>query len=229
MRSFILGTFNSLATGCRITSPPVLTPTARVVDEVEIIGGEGRLARPTGWSARTLSIGLLASSLEVIDQLAGVCTTPGLILRLSHLPGRFLITQSAALTEVSRFATRYQATLEIICRPFAYLDSGTAATALTSGGTTRITNPTLLTARPILTLVGSGKATIRINNQPYRVTLPGSGEFVMNCAERTCTVSGQVALDALEAEDFPQLAAGLNTISLPSGVSGRIQPMWRQP
>lgn len=60
MRSFTLGTFNSLATGCRITSPPVLTPTARVVDEVEIIGGEGRLMRPRGWQLRALTIGLLA-------------------------------------------------------------------------------------------------------------------------------------------------------------------------
>ena len=54
MCSFTLGTFNSLDAGCRITSPPVLTPTARVVDEVEIIGGEGRLMRPRGWQLRTL-------------------------------------------------------------------------------------------------------------------------------------------------------------------------------
>ena len=140
MRSFILGTFNSLATGCRITNPPVLTPTARVVDEVEIIGGEGRLMRPRGWSLRTLTIGLLAPTLEVIDQLAGVCATPGLELRLSHLPGRFFLTATSAVSEVTRFGNRFQATLEIACRPFTYLESGLTPITLPAGGSVRVSN-----------------------------------------------------------------------------------------
>lgn len=229
MRSFILGTFNSLATGCRITNPPVLTPTARVVDEVEIIGGEGRLMRPRGWSLRTLTIGLLAPTLEVIDRLAGVCATPGVELRLSHLPGRFFLTASSAVSELTRFGTRFQATLEIACRPFTYLESGLTPITLPAGGSVRVTNPSLIPARPTIILTGSGQATFRIGATPYTVRLPGSGELVIDCEARTCTVSGQIALDALTATDFPVLPAGAKSISLPVGVSGRLLPRWRLP
>lgn len=229
MRSFTLGTFNSLATGCRITNPPVLTPTARVVDEVEIIGGEGRLMRPRGWSLRTLTIGLLAPTLDVIDQLAGVCATPGLELRLSHLPGRFFLTASSAVSEVTRFGSRFQATLEIACRPFTYLESGLTPIPLVAGGSVRVSNPSLIPARPTITLTGSGQATIRIGATPYTVRLPGSGELVIDCEARTCTVSGQIALDALTATDFPVLPTGAASISLPGGVSGRLLPRWRHP
>lgn len=229
MRSFTLGTFNSLTTGCRITNPPVLTPTAREVDEVEIIGGEGRLMRPRGWSLRTLTIGLLAPTLEVIDRLAGVCATPGLELRLSHLPGRFFLTASSAVSEVTRFGTRFQATLEVACRPFTYLESGLTPIPLVAGGSVRVTNPSLIPARPTIVLTGSGQATFRIGATPYTVRLPGSGELVIDCAARTCTVSGQIALDALTATDFPVLPAGTTTISVPAGVSGRLLPRWRHP
>lgn len=229
MRSFTLGTFNSLATGCRITSPPVLTPTARVVDEVEIIGGEGRLMRPRGWQLRALTIGLLAPTLEVIDRLAGVCATPGLELRLSHLPGRFFLTASTAMSDVTRFGTRYQATLEIACRPFTYLESGLVPISLPAGGSVQVSNPSLIPARPTITLTGSGQATLNIGGVPYSVRLPGSGELVIDCEARTCTVSGQIALDALSATDFPVLPAGTTTVSVPAGVSGRLLPRWRHP
>lgn len=229
MRSFTLGTFNSLTTGCRITNPPVLTPTAREVDEVEIIGGEGRLMRPRGWSLRTLTIGLLAPTLEVIDRLAGVCATPGLELRLSHLPGRFFLTASSAVSEVTRFGTRFQATLEVACRPFTYLESGLTPIPLVAGGSVQVSNPSLIPARPTITLTGSGQATFRIGATPYTVRLPGSGELVIDCEARTCTVSGQIALDALTATDFPVLPAGATSISLPAGVSGRLLPRWRHP
>lgn len=229
MRSFILGTFNSLITGCRITNPPTLTPTARVVDEVEIIGGEGRLMRPRGWSLRTLTIGLLAPTLEVIDRLAGVCATPGLELRLSHLPGRFFLTAFSAVSEVARFGTRFQATLEVSCRPFTYLESGLVPISLPAAGSVQVSNPSLIPARPTITLTGSGQATFRIGATPYTVRLPGSGELVIDCEARTCTVSGQIALDALTATDFPVLPAGTTTVSVPTGVSGRLLPRWRHP
>lgn len=229
MRSFILGTFNSLTTGCRITNPPVLTPTARVVDEVEIIGGEGRLMRPRGWSLRTLTIGLLAPTLEVIDELAGVCATPGVELRLSHLPGRFFLTATSAVSDVSRFGTRFQATLEVACRPFTYLEAGLTPVTLPAGGSVRVSNPSLIPARPTIILTGSGQATFRIGATPYTVRLPGLGELVIDCEARTCTVSGQIALDALTATDFPVLPAGSTSISLPAGVSGRLLPRWRHP
>ena len=130
---------------------------------------------------------------------------------------------------MTRFGNRFQATLEIACRPFTYLESGLTPITLPAGGSVRVSNPSLIPARPTITLTGSGQATVRIGATPYTVRLPGSGELVIDCAARTCTVSGQIALDALTATDFPVLPAGTTTVSLPSGVSGRIQPMWRLP
>lgn len=229
MRGFILGSFDSVALGCRITTPPAITLTARTTADVEVAGGEGIITRTTGWTPRTLTIGLLAPTLEVIERLAGVATTSGLWLRLSHLPGRFLITTHATVTDVARFGTRWQASLEISCRPFTYLDSGLAPVQLGTNSTTRLTNPTLIAARPTIHLTGSGTTTITINGTPYRVKLPGSGELVIDSAAMTCTVSGKAVLDALTALDFPTLTPGVNTITLPSGVTGRIIPMWRTP
>lgn len=227
MRGFVLGDFDSHAAACRITSPPTLALTARTTTDVEVAGGEGIITRATGWSRRTLSIGLLAPSLDVVERLAALATHTGQQLRLSHLPGRYMITTNAAVSDVSRFATRWKATLEVTCRPFTYLDAGLTPVPLVSGGRVRVANPTLLEARPVIILAGSGNATITINNQPYRVALPGSGELVIDCGSMTCTVSGKHQLDALTALDFPTLTAGVNEITLPAGVSGRLIPMWR--
>ncbi|MCI7305525.1 MAG: hypothetical protein MR522_04585 [Trueperella sp.] len=229
MRGFILGDFDSLASGCRVTSPPAVSFTARATTDVEVAGGEGIITRTTGWSPRTLSIGLLAPSLDVVEHLAGTATHSGLYLRLSHLPGRYLITTKGSVSELSRFGTRWKATLEVTCRPFTYLDAGLTPVPLRAGGVVRVVNPTLLDSRPVITLSGSGTTTITINNTPYRVVLPGSGELVIDCGSMTCTVSGKTLTDALLALDFPVLVPGVNTLALPAGVSGRLIPMWRTP
>ncbi|WP_434700697.1 hypothetical protein [Trueperella pyogenes] len=229
MRGFILGDFDSLASGCRVTSPPAVSLTARATTDVEVAGGEGIITRTTGWTPRTMSIGLLAPSLDVVEHLAGVAATSGLQLRLSHLPGRYLITTKAAVSEVSRFGTRWKATLEVTCRPFTYLDTGLTPVPLTTGGVVRVVNPTLLDSRPVITLSGSGTTTLAINGAPYRVVLPGSGELVIDAGTMTCTVSGKAVVDGLLALDFPALAPGINTVTLPAGVSGRLVPMWRTP
>ncbi|MEW6876101.1 hypothetical protein [Trueperella pyogenes] len=229
MRGFILGDFDSLASGCRVTSPPAVAMTARSTTDMEVAGGEGIITRTTGWTPRTMSIGLLAPSLDVVEHLAGVAATSGLQLRLSHLPGRYLITTKAAVSEVSRFGTRWKATLEVTCRPFTYLDTGLTPVPLTTGGVVRVVNPTLLDSRPVITLSGSGTTTLAINGAPYRVVLPGSGELVIDAGTMTCTVSGKAVVDGLLALDFPALAPGINTVTLPAGVSGRLVPMWRTP
>ena len=233
MRSFILGSFNSATSGCRITDPPTLTPTARMADEVEILGGEGRLMRPRGWQLRTMSIGLLAPSMSVIDELAGVAASEDLRLRLSHLPARFFITASAAVVDVTTFGSRFHATLELVCRPFTYLDSGLTPIELVDGGKVTVTNPSLMSARPTLALSGSGRASVRFAqryiDRYYTFRLPGTGQLIVDSGAYTCTVSDHIAFDALIAEDFPVLEAGRTTIILPSGVSGHIIPNWRQP
>lgn len=240
MRSFTLnGQFNSHANfGIRILEPVAIPTTARVVDEIEVVGRAGTLTRETGWANQTITIRCAitdkpdGSRWEALSALRAVLagSLPGIEradrLELSNKPGCYYQIAYAAMSEVTKLTSQWwEFTLTFTCAPFTYL-SGIAPITLTGSGS--VVNPGFVFAEPVITVYGTGTLTLTINSTTHTVKAPG-GQVTIDSARKLCHVAGRVQTDALIG-DFPILQPMANQITLGAGISKIvIVPNWRNP
>ena len=114
--------------------------------------------------------------------------------------------------------------LEFSCKPQKWLNSGETKTTLTADGT--ITNPTVFSSQPLITVYGYGD--LYIGSQKITI-LDVFASISIDCEMGDCysgTENGNTVVQ-LQGNEFPILAPGSNSISLDATMTKvEITPRW---
>jgi phage-related protein len=212
--------------GLRITEPPVLPTSERIVQKIEVDGREGSLNILKGWKdtdisfkAALLGVDIRSRYREVTAQIRAaesvwfsndptvcykvkVATVGALDMKLSQL-GEFAITFN--------------------CAPFKYLRNVATINRTTSG---TVTNPGTVYSLPRIKVYGSGTRNLTINDKLITLNLLSS-PLVIDSELKECYY-GDTAQNQLMTGDFPRLEVGSNTVTLGTGITKvEIEPHWR--
>lgn len=110
------------------------------------------------------------------------------------------------------------------CKPQRFLQTGDISITMTSSGVLR--NPTLMTAKPVMTVWGNGNVTVN----GTIVTIAQSADYltidsdIMDCYRGSVQMNEKVSFSG---NDFPVLGTGNNTITLGTGITKVvITPHW---
>lgn len=111
------------------------------------------------------------------------------------------------------------------CRPERFLLSGETVSTVTESGLT-INNPTAYTAKPLLTVYGSGEAEFAIGSTEVQIS--NIDGFVTIDCEAMQAYKGSVNKNAtITAEEFPVLEPGENSVNWTGGITKiEITPRW---
>ncbi|WP_406710441.1 hypothetical protein QEV69_02740 [Trueperella pyogenes] len=228
MRSFILDhTTTSASLGLRLAGLVEIPLAEPVVDDIEVAGRAGTLTRVGGWRDTVLTLPLAVKQSQYAYQHAAVALMDASTIGVSGEPGVFRNIKHATISPLRReLASWGFFEAELVCEPFAYLDSGLVKHTLSASGS--IANPGLIDSAPIITVHGTGTLTLTINGVPYRVASP-SRQVTLDSARLVAHVAGRVQTDALTGE-FPLLVPGVNRFTLGTGISKiEVTGNWRNP
>ena len=228
MNAFILNnTINSrIDLGLRITRPPVIPPTSRVVNTIEVDGREGALTILRGWQDTTfdLRVALLGDDLiarwrNIMPQIINANS-----IHFSNDTAVFhQVKQVTATPHEKRMQGMMEYTLTFTCAPFRYMRNVAMITRTTSG---TLVNTGTVHSLPRITVFGTGSRTLTINGKAIVLNLL-QGSLVLDSALKICHF-GNVAQNNQMTGDFPVFELGNNTITLGTGITRiEIEPRWR--
>ena len=119
-----------------------------------------------------------------------------------------------------------RARIEFDCQPQRFLKIGAQAFRAARGQV--LQNPTGYTARPLLTVYGSGSGALRIGDDTLTLSVITNG-MTLDCAEEEAYFySGMVLnLNTVVSGTYPRLRAGASDINWTGGITGvEITPRW---
>lgn len=115
-----------------------------------------------------------------------------------------------------------KARIEFRCRPERWLKSGEEPISLTTGKT--IYNPTDKTAKPLITVSGSGSGTLTVG--AYTTSMTDCNGLILDSEEEDA-YRGDDNMNSTVSGDFPLIESGPIAISWTGGVTGvTIIPRW---
>jgi len=212
--------------GLRITQPPIIPTTKRIVDSIEVDGREGTLTILRGWEdiVFDMKAALIGSDLcgrfrEILPIVLAAKTVyfsndNQVYYNIKHV-------QSGALER--RLSKLYEFSLTFTCAPFRYLRN-VPDVILTQSGT--IVNIGGIYSLPRIMVYGTGNRTLTINGKPITLNIL-SGNLTIDSELKTCYY-GNVAQNNQMTGDFPVFEVGNNSITLGTGISKiEIEPRWR--
>ena len=233
-RTFTFDGENSETHGIYVTGVSVYNAPVPVYDMITIPGRNGDLAMSGNRYANieiTYKCGAFADDQAgFADIMADVREWLGSrkgykVLEDDYNSGEYRLAVFRSGLEVDPAAYWQAGEFEIVfdCKPQRFLASGDTAVSFSADGT--ITNPTLFTARPIITVTGTGELTIG----DTVITIGGTSNTVIDCEMMECydgtdSKNGDVSFSGY---DFPILEPGANTIELGTGITAvSIVPKW---
>lgn len=110
------------------------------------------------------------------------------------------------------------------CRPERFLNSGSTAVTVASGGT--IVNPTTFAAKPLIHITGSGSGTLTVAGTTMAFT--GIVDYLnIDCDKMDVYRLPTENRNNLMTGEFPVLKSGSNAVSYTGGITGcTITPNW---
>ena len=212
--------------GLRITEPPVIPPSERIVEHVEVEGREGTLTIEKGWEDLAFSFKAALSSTnpqeryrDILPQLLSAQT-----ISLSNDPEvhyRIKELKASGLTRL--LTTLWEFELELVCAPFRYINNVATIHRTTSGSVASHGNVYSL---PLIRVYGTGTRTLTINGKA--IVLDLQSEYLVIDSELKECHYGNVACNHLMTGDFPVFKIGSNTVTLGTGITKvEIEPRWR--
>lgn len=114
-------------------------------------------------------------------------------------------------------------TVSFECDPRRFLKTGESAVTLS--GTGMITNPTRFTAKPVITVSGSGNGTIECGGNT--ITIAGIYDGMTIDCEQMDAYAGTTNLNNLVSGSFPVIPGGEQTITITGGITSiSVVPNW---
>ncbi|MCL1904229.1 MAG: phage tail protein [Oscillospiraceae bacterium] len=212
--------------GLRITQPPVIPMSNRLVDSIAVDGREGSLTILRGWEdvKFNMKAALLGGNQhrrfrEILPMILTTKTVsfsddPDVYYNVKHV-------QAGTLER--RMYSLYEFSLTFVCSPFRYIQN-TMPVTMTSSGT--VTNIGTVYSLPKIVVFGTGSRTLTINGKPIILNIL-SGSLTLDSELKTCYF-GNVAQNQNMQGDFPVFEVGSNNIVLGSGISKiEVEGRWR--
>jgi phage-related protein len=212
--------------GLRITEPPILPASVRIIDSINVDGREGTLTVLKGWEDITLdmSVAIVGTGIyqkwrDVLPQLLSaqtltLSTDPAVFYKVKRVGTGGLQMKLSILGEFS---------LSFACAPFRY-KKDVATVAMTASGS--ITNTGTVYSLPCIKVYGTGRGTLTINGKPIILNIL-SGSLTLDSELKECFY-GSAAQNNKMSGDFPVFNVGANTLTLGSGITKlEIEPRWR--
>ena len=210
----------------RITEPPLIPPTKRIVESLSVDGREGTLTIPKGWDDVTFSMRAALRGNNPHGRYREVLAT---ILKAKsiYFSGDSGVYYNIKKVEAEalerRLSSLYDFSLSFTCAPFRYVRSVPLIT-MTASGT--INNTGTVYSLPKITVYGTGSRTLTINGKPIILNIL-SGNLTLDSELKECYY-GNVAQNNRMNGDFPVFRVGNNTITLGTGITRvEIEPRWR--
>ena len=212
--------------GLRITQPPVIPISKRLVDSIAVDGREGSLTILRGWEdvrfnmkAALLGENQHSRFREILPIILYAKTVSfsddsDVYYNVKHV-------QAGALER--RLYSLYEFSLSFICSPFRYIRNVPPIT-LTSSGT--VANIGTVYSLPKIVVFGTGSRTLTINGKHIVLNIL-QGNLTLDSELKTCYF-GNVSQNQNMQGDFPVFEVGENNITLGSGITKiEIEPRWR--
>jgi len=228
MNAFILNnTINSRTNlGLRITRPPIIPPTRRVVNSFNVDGREGSLTILRGWQDISFDFRVALFGNDHVTRWRDILPIimSAETIHFSNDSGVFYqIKTIHTEPEVQRLVGMSEYTMHFTCAPFRYMRNVAIITRTTSG---TLANPGTVHSLPHITVFGTGNRTLTINGRAIVLNLL-QGRLTLDSALKICHF-GNVAQNNQMTGDFPVFNIGNNTITLGTGITRlEIEPRWR--
>ena len=228
MNSFTLDeTINSRAAwGMRITEPPVVPPTRRIVESVGVEGREGTLTLFKGWEDITFKLRAALSGPDIQGRFRDILPVilAARTIFLSTDPTLFFKIKHAEAEGLERkLSTLYDFQLTFTCGPFRYVRN-VAPITMTAAGS--VTNPGNVFALPSIKVYGTGAQLLTVGGKQTILNIL-AGHLTVDSALMEC-YQGNVAQNNQMMGPFPVLNPGATAISWSDGITKiEIEPRWR--
>ncbi|SKA11602.1 Phage-related protein [Pilibacter termitis] len=225
MKKFILNNNIDSYTdlGIRITSPPILPTTQRIIDTIEVDGREGSLTLLKGWEDITITFrAALSNKMEWGEVLSIFQTAETITLSTDNtVYYKIKHVKTSGLTHL--LSNLWEFELEIRCAPFRYLNNVSNINRTSSGTVQGYGN---IYSQPKITVYGTGSRTLTINGKPIVLNIL-NGHLILDSELKECYY-GNVAQNQNMTGDFPILTPTTNQVTLGTGITKvEIEARWR--
>jgi len=214
------------AWGLRITEPPVVPPTKRIMESIDVDGREGTLTLLKGWEDITfrLRVALMGTNIQRrFREILPIILAAKTIYFSNDSDVYFIIKHSNAGGLERKLTTLYDFPLTFICEPFRYMRNVETITMTTLG---KVTNPGSVFSRPIIKVYGTGNQTLTVGSALTKLNIL-AGHLTLDSALMEC-YQGDVAQNNQMQGPFPVFDMGETKITWSSGISKiEIEPRWR--
>lgn len=226
-------TFNGKSSGdygLLVSNISVFGAPARVVEKIQVPYRNGDLLIDSGAYNNYIvayEVSIIQNTQEVMRDIANWLLKTNGYAELSddyNTDTYWMASYYNQLDFTMATLNRYgSATISFDCKPQRYLNSGTSA--ITYNTTYNIlTNPTYMTARPLIRVNGNG--TFAINGKSVTVTNNANSFINIDSEQMQCYRAGVNKSADVTMDDYPVLIAGDNTINAGTTTSISITPRW---
>ena len=220
----------STVTNVLIENAPETNRPARKVDRYEVPGRNGDIVAPqNAWENVTRNYELMVYAGDYNQMASALMAWLYAPSGYQRLEDSFdsLVYRLAYVSEATDIenlvSENGRCTVSFECDPRRFLKTGERAVTLSGTGT--ITNPTRFTAKPVITVSGSGNGTIECGG--YTITIAGIYDGMTIDCEQMDAYAGTTNLNNLVSGSFPVIPGGEQTITITGGITSiKVTPNW---
>ncbi len=192
--------------------PPITKPNIRVKETV-IDGVDGSIIEELGYESydKTIAIGLKIGA--DVDKIIEFFTGNGEIV-FSNEPDKYYIARIIKSIDYERMLRYRVAKVTFRVQPFKYNRVEVAREATTERSSMIVENLGNHTAKPIITITGSGKIEITVNDKPIcNYTFPDGENTVVLDSEKQDAYLGDTLKNRNMDGEFPIFEKGNNVLA----------------